>query len=58
MDVVEPLCQGETETIFEALPPIAIVWVWFMVPEFKGRSLEELDEMFGERRLKYMPSCF
>ena len=25
---------------------IALVWAWFCFPELRGRSLEEIDEMF------------
>jgi MFS transporter, SP family, sugar:H+ symporter len=28
---------------------IAAVWVYFFLPEVKGRSLEEIDEMFQKR---------
>jgi MFS transporter, SP family, sugar:H+ symporter len=28
---------------------IAAVWVFFFLPEVKGRSLEEIDEMFEQR---------
>ncbi len=35
-----------TQFIYGAFSPVAVVWVWFMVPEFKGRHLEQLDEMF------------
>lgn len=35
-----------TEFIYGGFSPIAFVWVYFMIPEFKGRSLEQLDEMF------------
>ena len=28
---------------------LALLWVFFFLPELKGRSLEELDEMFASR---------
>lgn len=27
---------------------IGVLWVFFLVPETKGRTLEEMDELFGE----------
>lgn len=27
---------------------IAAVWAYFLVPETKGRSLEEMDQVFGD----------
>lgn len=38
--------KGMTQFIYGGFSPIAFLWVFFMVPEFKGRSLEQLDEMF------------
>ncbi|KAI9371718.1 general substrate transporter [Aspergillus egyptiacus] len=32
---------------FGAVTTVAIAWVIFFVPETKGRSLEEMDELFG-----------
>lgn len=32
--------------IYSSISILAIVFVFFVVPEMKGRSLEELDEMF------------
>jgi hypothetical protein len=26
---------------------IGVLYVWFLVPETKGRTLEEMDELFG-----------
>jgi hypothetical protein len=28
---------------------ISFVWVWFAVPETKGKTLEEMDEVFNDR---------
>lgn len=32
--------------IFGAICFLGVVWAWFCFPELKGRSLEEIDEMF------------
>lgn len=33
---------------FGAITTIGTIWVYFCVPETKGRTLEEMDELFGE----------
>ncbi|WPH01343.1 Quinate permease [Acrodontium crateriforme] len=33
---------------FGAITTIGALWVYFFVPETKGRTLEEMDELFGE----------
>lgn len=33
---------------FGAVTTIGVIWVYFYVPETKGRTLEEMDEIFGE----------
>ncbi|KAL4767178.1 general substrate transporter [Aspergillus nidulans var. acristatus] len=33
---------------FGAVTTIGVIWVYFLVPETKGRTLEEMDELFGE----------
>jgi hypothetical protein len=33
---------------FGAVTTVGVIWVYFMVPETKGRTLEEMDELFGE----------
>lgn len=32
---------------FGAVTTVGVVWVYFLVPETKGRTLEEMDELFG-----------
>ena len=32
---------------FGAITTIAVLYVWFLVPETKGKTLEEMDEIFG-----------
>ncbi|KAH7028960.1 general substrate transporter [Microdochium trichocladiopsis] len=36
-----------TYFLFAAFMTIAIPWVWFFVPETKGLSLEDVDQLFG-----------
>lgn len=43
---VQSSLDGSVTFIYGAFSVLAVVWVWFMVPETKNRSLEELDEMF------------
>lgn len=40
--------QWGTYIFFAAFALIAFVFVWFFVPETKGRSLEDMDEIFGD----------
>ncbi|KXJ90087.1 general substrate transporter [Microdochium bolleyi] len=37
-----------TYFLFAACMTIAIPWIWFFVPETKGLSLEDVDQLFGE----------
>lgn len=39
---------GKIGWIFAAMGVAALAGVYFMIPETKGRSFEELDEMFNE----------
>lgn len=38
--------QGKVGFVYGSFSVVAAVWVAFMLPELKGRALEELDEMF------------
>ncbi|RAL13451.1 high-affinity glucose transporter [Aspergillus homomorphus CBS 101889] len=40
---------GSVAFIYGGFSVVATVFVWFIVPELKQRSLEEIDEMFVER---------
>lgn len=40
---------GKIGWIFAAMGVIALVVIYFEVPETKGRSFEDLDEMFNEK---------
>ncbi|KAH8812932.1 putative high-affinity glucose transporter [Xylogone sp. PMI_703] len=50
INFVNPYVQksigGAVTFIYGAFSVLAVVWVLWMVPETRGRSLEELDEMF------------
>lgn len=37
-----------TFIFFGVMCILAIIWIWFFLPETKGRTLEEMDELFGE----------
>ncbi|KAJ3941538.1 uncharacterized protein N0V96_008250 [Colletotrichum fioriniae] len=53
INFVNPYVQaklgGAVTFIYGGLSVIAVLWVFFFVPETKNRSLEELDEMFQAR---------
>jgi len=38
--------QGKVGFVYGSFSVVAAIWVVFMIPEMKGRALEELDEMF------------
>ncbi|KAF7183311.1 hypothetical protein CNMCM7691_003224 [Aspergillus felis] len=50
---VNPFTQeaigGRVAFIYGSLSVLAALFVWFVVPELRQRSLEEIDEMFQER---------
>lgn len=35
-------------TFFAIFCGLSAVWTWFLVPETKGRSLEDMDRVFGD----------
>lgn len=41
--------QGKVGFVYGSFSVIAAIWVAFVLPEMRGRALEELDEMFGQR---------
>ncbi|KAK9318772.1 general substrate transporter [Lipomyces orientalis] len=43
---VQKAISGSVTFIYGGFSLIAIAFIWFVLPETKGRSLEELDEMF------------
>jgi hypothetical protein len=36
-----------SQIFFGVVTCIGVAWVYFLVPETKGRTLEEMDEIFG-----------
>lgn len=36
-------------TFFAVFCGLSAVWTWFLVPETKGRSLEDMDRVFGDK---------
>lgn len=49
--ITPPLVQNTgfgTYVFFCAFCCIALVWVWFVVPETNGRTLEQMDEVFND----------
>lgn len=39
--------QGRIGFVYGSISILTFVWSIFLLPETKGRSLEELDELFG-----------
>ena len=39
-----------TYIFFAAFCLIALVWVWFFIPETNGRTLEQMDFVFGDNQ--------
>ncbi|KIX92428.1 uncharacterized protein Z520_11903 [Fonsecaea multimorphosa CBS 102226] len=51
--ITPPLIQNTrgfgAYTFFAVFCALSGVWTWFFVPETKGRSLEDMDRVFGDR---------
>lgn len=50
--IVPPMLESAgwgTYLFFSAFCFFAVIWAYFLVPETKGKSLEEMDEVFGDR---------
>lgn len=41
---------GGTYLFFAASIVVIVFWVYFFIPETKGRTLESMDELFGVSR--------
>lgn len=49
--IVPPMLESAgygTYIFFAAFCGMAAVWAWFLVPETKGKTLEEMDDVFGD----------
>ncbi|KAF9873984.1 MFS monosaccharide transporter [Colletotrichum karsti] len=50
--ITPPLIQNTgfgTYVFFAVFCLLSLVWVWFCVPETMGKTLEQMDEVFGDR---------
>lgn len=47
LSIVNAIGEATTFFVFSALCVIAFVWAYFRVPETRGRSLEEIQELWG-----------
>jgi Sugar (and other) transporter len=50
--ITPPMIEGigfGTYVFFAAFCAIAIVWVYFLVPETNGRTLEQMDSVFKDK---------
>lgn len=49
--ITPPMISGigfGTYVFFAAFCLLALVWVWFFIPETNGRTLEQMDAVFGD----------
>jgi predicted MFS family arabinose efflux permease len=46
LSLIDRIGNSATFWLFAGFSVIAYVWIWKKVPETKGRSLEEIQEMF------------
>lgn len=50
--ITPPMIQGTgfgTYVFFAVFCFLSFIWVFFLVPETNGRSLEQMDEVFNDR---------
>lgn len=51
--ITPPMITGigfGTYVFFAVFCLIALVWVWFFIPETNGRTLEQMDFVFGDNQ--------
>jgi MFS family permease len=51
LSIVNAIGEATTFFLFSALCVVAFVWAYFRVPETRGRSLEEIQELWGPNAL-------
>lgn len=49
LTLVDGIGEAQTFWLFAALSVVAFAWVWRMVPETKGHTLEEIEQMWDEK---------
>ncbi len=47
LTLVDALGESETFWLFAALSVVAFIWIWRTVPETKGHTLEEIEQMWS-----------
>jgi MFS transporter, SP family, galactose:H+ symporter len=60
LSIVDAIGESTTFIVFSALCAVSFVFVWFLVPETKGRSLEEIQRRWvvgGDRMLDEEPAA-
>ena len=51
LSIVNAIGEATTFFLFSALCVVAFVWTYVRVPETRGRSLEEIQELWGPEAL-------
>jgi hypothetical protein len=49
LSLTESIGQAATFWLFAAMCVLAFVWIWRFVPETRGRSLEDIEQMWVDR---------
>jgi SP family arabinose:H+ symporter-like MFS transporter len=48
LTLIDSIGNSATFYLFGAFSVIAYIWIWKTVPETKGRSLEQIQELWGD----------